>query len=352
MRDILEFVPDAVLITMIFIVGTFFGSFMNVVIYRLPRKCLSIAKPAGSFCPKCKAKIKWYDNIPILSYIILGAKCRVCKDRISFRYPAVEFLTGLLFAIFFWEDILSFSPAAVNYTNWLLLLSHVIAVFLLLSIAFIDFDLMIIPDSFSIGGAIIMLIFAFLNPMHGGFMPDNKPIISRVRVDHALRLRMTENFVNPQVRTKLINQGPFNIDDNKTNLTQMPVNAKFTINRLNWVSLKNAVFSMILGGVGLFVLSLLMTLVFLKKARQYGGGMALGMGDVKLYLFFGAMLGWPALPMILIVGSFIGVLFGIPLLLTKSKHVMPFGPSLVAAALLILMFYGPLLRLIADYFYK
>ena len=93
-----------------------------------------------------------------------------------------------------------------------------------------------------------------------------------------------------------------------------------------------------------------MTLVFLKKARQYGGGMALGIGDVKLYLLFGAMLGWPALPMILILGSLIGVLFGVPLMLTKSKHVIPFGPALVTAAMIMLIFYGPILRFIADYF--
>ena len=77
-----------------FVFGAAIGSFLNVCIYRLPAK-ISIAWPP-SHCPKCNSKIKWYDNIPILSYLILGAKCRNCKEKISIQYPVVEFLTGIL----------------------------------------------------------------------------------------------------------------------------------------------------------------------------------------------------------------------------------------------------------------
>ena len=93
-----------------FIFGLIVGSFLNVCIYRLP-KGLSIAFP-GSFCPACKTKIKFYDNIPVLSYLLLGGKCRICKEKISPRYLLVEIITGILFlmvARFLNSDIFSAS---------------------------------------------------------------------------------------------------------------------------------------------------------------------------------------------------------------------------------------------------
>src|SRR5438132_12829758 len=77
------------------VLGAMIGSFLNVVIHRLPRE-LSIVFP-NSTCPKCRAPIKAYDNVPILSYLILRGRCRACGVRISPRYPAVEAVTGLLF---------------------------------------------------------------------------------------------------------------------------------------------------------------------------------------------------------------------------------------------------------------
>lgn len=116
------------------IFGLCIGSFLNVIIYRCPRK-LSIVKP-GSFCPKCKEPIKFYDNIPIISYIILGGKCRHCKEKISFRYPLVEGLTGLSY-------LASFLMFGLDlYTIFACLIATILIV-----ISFIDLDLMIIPDT-------------------------------------------------------------------------------------------------------------------------------------------------------------------------------------------------------------
>ena len=78
-----------------FIIGVCFGSFFNVVIYRLPLN-LSIVKPR-SFCPKCKSKISWRENIPLLSWLIQKGQCLNCGKKISFKYPLIEFLTGLSF---------------------------------------------------------------------------------------------------------------------------------------------------------------------------------------------------------------------------------------------------------------
>ncbi len=118
-----------------FIIGTVLGSFLNVVIYRLPRKGLSIVKPAYSICPSCGEKIAWYDNIPLLSYILLLGKCRKCKAKISPRYPFVEFINGLCYLIN--------SYVASNLVDFFAL-SLIISCSLI--IAFIDLQFMLIPD--------------------------------------------------------------------------------------------------------------------------------------------------------------------------------------------------------------
>ena len=85
----------------IFIMGAVIGSFLNVCIYRMPKNESIVMPP--SHCPNCAKPIPWYDNIPIISYLVLAGKCRSCKTRISFRYPLVEALTALaLTAFFFW----------------------------------------------------------------------------------------------------------------------------------------------------------------------------------------------------------------------------------------------------------
>ena len=77
--------------------GAMVGSFLNVIIYRLPRESLAVNRPRRSFCPSCGSSIHWYANIPILSYIALSGQCRYCGAPISFRYPFVEALTLILF---------------------------------------------------------------------------------------------------------------------------------------------------------------------------------------------------------------------------------------------------------------
>lgn len=87
---------EIIFIIIVFVFGLAIGSFSNVCIYRLPRH-QSIVNPPRSFCPHCRKTIAWYDNIPILGYILLNGRCRHCNAGISARYPLVELLTGLLF---------------------------------------------------------------------------------------------------------------------------------------------------------------------------------------------------------------------------------------------------------------
>ena len=133
--------------------GACIGSFLNVVIYRVPAG-RSIVRP-GSSCA-CGKPIAWYDNIPVLSWVILGGRARCCGRRFSFRYPFVELLTGFLFL----ECWLRLSPAAA-LCGWVLIGSLVCA-------TFIDLDHMIIPDYFTIGLAVVgILLSAAVPALHG-----------------------------------------------------------------------------------------------------------------------------------------------------------------------------------------
>ena len=142
---------DIVLKIFLFCLGAVVGSFLNVCIYRLPRK-ESIIQP-GSHCPHCKHKISWYDNIPFLSYIILRRRCRHCGRRISFRYFMVELFTACLILILF------------DYFGLSLLLWIYFALFSsLIVVSFIDISIREIPDEISLGGIAIGLILSLAFP--------------------------------------------------------------------------------------------------------------------------------------------------------------------------------------------
>ena len=134
-----------------FIFGLLIGSFLNVCIHRWPRN-RSVVKPR-SHCVRCRKPIAWYDNIPLLSYLILAGRCRHCGARISPRYPLVEFLTGLLF--FYQVRTLGLTVAAAR-----------MCVFCAIALAliFCDLEKRILPDEFTKGGIVLGLVFALFVP--------------------------------------------------------------------------------------------------------------------------------------------------------------------------------------------
>src|SRR3954463_15032756 len=91
--------PHLIFILFFFALGACVGSFLNVVVWRLPRD-ESLVSP-GSHCPKCNHRLAWYDNIPVFGWILLKGKCRYCKAPISARYPIIEFITGALFVFYY-----------------------------------------------------------------------------------------------------------------------------------------------------------------------------------------------------------------------------------------------------------
>ncbi len=131
------------------IIGSIFGSFANVLIYR-PVAGLKLTKPSFSICPNCGTRIEWYDNIPILSYIILRGRCRNCKNPISLRYPLVELTIALVFSI----------HSAIFPTQFVVGLNAVFFVGFVSS--FIDFKIMMLPDYAWIVVAIVGLYYNIL----------------------------------------------------------------------------------------------------------------------------------------------------------------------------------------------
>lgn len=147
--------PQSFFVAFMFILGSCFGSFANVLIYRMQQE-----EPLDLFgrsaCPHCRYKIPFYLNIPCLSWFFIKGRCKSCNEKISFRYPLVEFLTASCFALLFLK--LGWS--------WFLL-EALLFVFGLIVVSFIDFDQMILPDSFTLSGIVIGLLGAGINPERG-----------------------------------------------------------------------------------------------------------------------------------------------------------------------------------------
>jgi len=259
-----------------FSLGAIVGSFLNVVIYRVPRQ-ESIIFP-NSFCPECKTPIKPYDNIPILSWIILKGKCRHCGNKISLRYPFVEFLTAIVF-------LLTSSYVGIN-AFLLLALPFVSAV---IALIFIDAEHMILPNVITYPLFVFALVF---------------------RVVFAL-LFGKEFFSD-------LNYFP------ATALESFPI----------WtVTLLSALFGALVGSGFLLVIAKLWE--YLRKVE------AMGMGDIKMMLGVGAFLGWRLAFLTIFLGAFTGSLAGIAISLLRGERNLqtqiPFGIFLGAGAIISLL---------------
>ena len=255
--------------------GALIGSFLNVVIHRVPRE-QSIVLPESA-CPSCRAPIKAYDNIPIISYLILRGRCRGCGARISARYPVVEALTGLLFAAVTWHDGLSLALAFdLAFT------ASIVA------LIFIDAEHMILPNVITYPG----ILFA---------------LITRVVVPYLA--------------------GPARFDDLphlQALLPQYPV----------WlVSLIGAAIGALAGGGSLWLMGFLW-----EKLR---GIEAMGFGDVKMMLMVGAFLGWRLTILTIMIAAFTGSLAGIALMVRRGgrnlQMMLPFGIFLGIGSLVSLL---------------
>ena len=153
----------------VFIFGSIVGSFLNVCIHRMP-KSESVVWPR-SHCPKCQKRIPGYDNIPFISYLLLGGRCRFCQEKISLRYPLVELLTAILMVVLF-------NRFGLNYGFFL----YMVMLWCLIIATFVDIAHRIIPDEVSVGGMIIGFIMVSitgftLTPLKFTFSPMLKSVL-------------------------------------------------------------------------------------------------------------------------------------------------------------------------------
>ncbi|MEO6186014.1 MAG: A24 family peptidase [Steroidobacteraceae bacterium] len=271
-----------VFIGVVFLFGLLIGSFLNVVIHRVPvmlergwrRECLALdgkepppeepydlVRPRSA-CPKCKAPITALQNIPVLSWLALKGRCAGCSTPISKRYPLVELFTALLSAAVAWRFGASWTTAAALVLTWFLV-----------ALTFIDIDTQLLPDNMTLPLLWLGLLVALLLPMVAG---DRLP-----------------------------------------------------------VDLRTAVIGAIAGYLSLWSVYQLFKLLTGKEGMGYG--------DFKLLAALGAWLGWQMLLPIIICAAAVGALVGIVAIVLRQRDKgvpMAFGPYLAAAGWLMLMF-GP-----------
>lgn len=227
--------------------GLVIGSFLNVCIHRIPKK-LSIILPA-SYCPKCKGQIRFYDNIPVLSYIILKGKCRYCKKNISFLYPFIEIITGIFFLLIF--NKFDFRSDLISIITYLMFVS------ILIVITFIDIKHYIIPDKLNIillSIGIITLIFNRF-PFYGLSFPE-KVISSLTGILTGGGIWLVITLIGNKIYLKRIGKEAMGLGDVKLFAA---IGSFFTAK----IMLANMYLAVIIGGV-----SSLIIMLFFKKGLK------------------------------------------------------------------------------------
>jgi leader peptidase (prepilin peptidase)/N-methyltransferase len=283
MQAIFQLMADSPVffIGFVFVVSLMVGSFLNVVIYRLPlmmerswnaeiaeyaasqnqavpevdssiAPVFNLVKPDSS-CPKCQHKIRAWENIPLISWLLLKGKCSQCKHPISVRYPLVELTTGLLSSWVAWHFGFGLAGFAVVVATWLLI-----------AMTFIDLDTMLLPDQLTLSLLWLGLLLSIDSPL---------------------------------------------------------------------VSSQDALIGAAVGYLSLWSLYWAFKLITGKEGMGYG--------DFKLLAAIGAWVGWQHLPVVILLSSFVGAIVGVTLLTIQGKdksQPIPFGPYLAAAGWLTLLY--------------
>lgn len=270
------------------LLGACVGSFLNVVIWRLQQDEPARRSLGGrSHCPRCGALIRWFDNIPVLSWLLLRARARCCGGPIAARYPLVELLTA---GLFWWLSVAApFGPVlvadpervalALDGTAAVAFALHAVYLSLLVALSFIDFDTKLLPDVLTKPGIVIGLLAGFWPGLAGSLGDDGA--------------------LSPTLRTLL-----------------------------------GSVAGMVVGGGSTWAIRAVGSAVFRKEA--------MGFGDVKLMMMIGAFLGWQAALLTMFLGCLLGALGGgIGVLLGRGNEI-PFGPYLALGSLLALFWGGPI----------
>lgn len=268
--------PPFVGYAFVFIFGAAIGSFLNVVIYRVPNE-LSLL--TSSACPNCKKAIKFYHNVPILGWLMLRGKCSNCKQPIAWRYPAVELLTAVVFCVVYWQvGPTAYLPVAIVFSA------------VMIALVFIDAEHMILPNVITYPLFILALLVRIAYPVAFGtsYFSDTKfaPL------------------------TSLAGYPPWAI------------------------SLAGAILGSLIGGGALWLIG--------EVWKRLRGVDAMGLGDVKLLLGIGALLGWRLTILTIFIGAFTGAIAGVALIAAQKDRDMqtqiPFGIFLGIGSFVAMLF--------------
>ncbi len=255
---------------------------------------MSVVTPRSQ-CPECRQPIAWYDNIPILSYLFLGGQCRHCASEISFEYPMVELLSGVLFVLVYitWSgEFEHFFTANSDPTKgvstlflgklaylWGELGLRLIIISALTVISFIDLKFRIIPNELTISGIVLGPIIALIHPDHFHYF-----------------LAIPEE--------PIFGSAPLN-------------------------GLTGSIIGILVGGGIIYGLKIFGEVVFQKPS--------MGWGDVKMMAGLGGLFGWKSVILILFLASIFGTVIGLVNLWITREHYIPFGPFLSAGAAVMVL---------------
>jgi leader peptidase (prepilin peptidase)/N-methyltransferase len=307
-----------VVLAFVFLIGTAIGSFLNVCAARLPYE-RSILWP-GSHCFACFQPVRWYDNIPLLSYLLLRGRCRTCGAHFSVRYFLVELFTGLAFLGLFYLDLV-LNVINIPFLNreqvrrdillglppwqaWAVFTHHAILLSFLIVTSLCDFADMEIPLSVTVTGMVVGLTLAMLFPWP---FPDEKA-------------------VRPAVMPN-----PLNLPPLQAGLYPWPVWDPLP----SWLPERSWRLGLATGLAGAIA-----GMVVLRAVRfLFGLGRGiegLGVGDADLMMMAGSFVGWQPVVMSFLIATFPALLLGMLQLLRKGDQALPFGPPLALGVLLTL----------------
>jgi len=271
----------------LFVFGLVIGSFLNVVALRYKDGGGLFANIYGrSHCMSCGKTLHWYELLPVISFIVLRGQCSKCKEKISFQYPIVELLSGLIFVLVPYKIISIYQSL---YSPYLFIFIWILAFTTLLLISVIDLRLQIIPDSLNIFLVLLGIAMIFIHSSMGDFgLLKNGMVGGSFFGNYALMF--------------FIGNSP----------------------------IINALLGLAFGGL------------FLGLIYVLTRGNGIGFGDVKLAIAMGLLLGWPDIFLSLVIAFIVGAIFGVGLMLTKRKTMrdaVPFGPF-IALGITIVFFLG------------
>jgi len=387
-------IPDWYWIVFLFAVGGCVGSFLNVVIYRIPRDKSLVLPPSS--CPACGKHIRFYDNIPLISWVLLGGKCRNCRARISPRYFVIELLTGLVFvgmyALYFRSGLRSGVPDFLS-GGWFLYLSSLILLSSLIAASAIDLEMWIIPLSicwFATAAGLLCSTLAafaispatirhyFLTPTTADLIIVNQPTIASLTAGAVVGLGLSLFFLAtglikrsydlpdadnlPQDGKQKANKINDRVEVCREILFLLPiiagaVSAYWLFNRneaLNqwWLTFtQRPVIAGLLGSLsGYFVGCAIVWLTRIFGTLAFGRE-AMGLGDVHLMGAAGTVIG----PLFVIIAFFIAPFFGLAWagvqMFFKKTRQIPYGPFLSAGILAVMILHDKIMAYLSGVFF-